>query len=122
MAPVLRWDQPLTTLDLACDEFGAAGPPVVIMHGLLGSARNWTGIARQLADTRRVFALDLRNHGRSPWANTMSFEEMSAFLKPRIATYKLPEFLQILDDLPRTPTGKVQKTPLRDIVLERMKG
>jgi acyl-CoA synthetase (AMP-forming)/AMP-acid ligase II len=49
---------------------------------------------------------------------TMTFEEMVAFLKPKIATYKLPEFLEILDDLPRTPTGKIQKTPLRDIVLE----
>jgi pimeloyl-ACP methyl ester carboxylesterase len=67
----------LTTLDLAYDEFGAAGPPVLILPGLLGSARNWTSIARQLADTHRVFALDLRNHGRSPWAETMSFDEMA---------------------------------------------
>jgi len=67
----------LTTLDLAYDQFGAAGPPVLILPGLLGSARNWTSIARQLADTHRVFALDLRNHGRSPWAETMSFDEMA---------------------------------------------
>jgi len=67
----------LTTLDLAYDEFGAAGPPVLILPGLLGSARNWTSIAKQLADTHRVFALDLRNHGRSPWAETMSFDEMA---------------------------------------------
>jgi esterase len=64
-------------VELAHDAFGEAGPPVVVLHGLLGSARNWTGIAKQLADTRRVFALDLRNHGRSPWAETMSFEEMA---------------------------------------------
>jgi esterase len=64
-------------LELAYDEFGIAGPPVVILHGLLGSARNWTSIARQLAETHRVFALDLRNHGRSPWAETMSFDEMA---------------------------------------------
>ena len=67
----------MTTLELAYDQFGTAGPPVVVLHGLLGSARNWTGIARQLADTRRVFVLDLRNHGRSPWADTMSFDEMA---------------------------------------------
>ena len=65
------------TLELAYDEFGAAGPPVVILHGLLGSARNWTSIGRQLAETHRVFALDLRNHGRSPWAETMTFDEMA---------------------------------------------
>jgi esterase len=65
------------TVQLAHDAFGETGPPVVVLHGLLGSARNWTGIAKQLVDTRRVFPLDLRNHGRSPWADTMSFEEMA---------------------------------------------
>ena len=59
----------MTTLDLAYDEFGEAGAPLVILHGLLGSARNWTGIGRQLGESLRVFALDLRNHGRSPWAD-----------------------------------------------------
>jgi esterase len=65
------------TVALAHDAFGAAGPPVVILHGLLGSARNWTSIAKELADTHRVFVLDLRNHGGSPWAGTMSFDEMA---------------------------------------------
>jgi esterase len=64
-------------LELAHDEFGDSGPPVVVLHGLLGSARNWTSIARQLAERHRMFALDLRNHGRSPWAETMSFDEMA---------------------------------------------
>jgi esterase len=65
------------SVELAHDAFGETGTPILILHGLLGSARNWTGIAKQLADTRRVFALDLRNHARSPWADTMSFEEMA---------------------------------------------
>ena len=47
------------------------------------------------------------------------FEEMRAFLEPNIAKYKVPEFLEIVAELPRTPTGKVQKTPLREIVLKR---
>jgi hypothetical protein len=33
----------------------------------------------------------------------------------------LPEFLELLDALPRTPTGEAQKGPRRDIVLERMR-
>ncbi len=65
------------SLELAADRFGAAGPPLVILHGLLGSARNWTSIARRLAETHRVLVPDLRNHGRSPWAETMSFDEMA---------------------------------------------
>jgi pimeloyl-ACP methyl ester carboxylesterase len=75
------------TVELAYDQFGAAGPPVVILHGLLGAARNWTSIAKELAGTHRVFALDLRNHGRSPWAATMSFDDMAgdvaAFIEAR---------------------------------------
>jgi pimeloyl-ACP methyl ester carboxylesterase len=65
------------SVELAHDAFGEAGGTVVILHGLLGAARNWTTIAKQLADTHRVFALDLRNHARSPWADRMSFEEMA---------------------------------------------
>ncbi len=65
------------TVELAFDQFGEAGPPVVILHGLLGAARNWTSVGKELAGTHRVFALDLRNHGRSPWAAIMSFDDMA---------------------------------------------
>lgn len=40
-------------------------PPLVIVPGLFGSARNWGAIARHLAETRRVIAVDQRNHGDS---------------------------------------------------------
>jgi acyl-CoA synthetase (AMP-forming)/AMP-acid ligase II len=52
---------------------------------------------------------------------TISLAELTDFLREKIATYKLPEFLELLDALPRTPTGTAQKGPLRDIVLERMR-
>lgn len=52
---------------------------------------------------------------------TITFDEMIAFLRPKIATYKLPEYLQIMSDLPRTPTGKIQKSPLRDIVVPHIR-
>ena len=77
------------TLDLAHDAYGEAGPPVVILHGLLGSARNWTGVAKELGATHRIFALDLRNHGRSPWAETMSFDEMAADVAGFIGDHEL---------------------------------
>ena len=41
-------------------------PPLVIVHGLYGSARNWGVIARRLSDGREVYAVDQRNHGQSP--------------------------------------------------------
>lgn len=52
------------------------GSPLIILHGLFGSGRNWGTIARGLADARQVHALDLRNHGASPWDPAMSYELM----------------------------------------------
>ena len=64
------------SLELAFTEVGD-GPPLVILHGLFGSRRNWTRLAQRLGERHRVVALDLRNHGDSPWAETMSYREMA---------------------------------------------
>ncbi len=57
--------------------FGGEGkPPLVILHGLLGSSRNWQVAGRDLAADYEVFALDLRNHGSSPHADSMTFDDM----------------------------------------------
>ncbi|WP_411969801.1 alpha/beta fold hydrolase [Paracoccus sp. DMF] len=40
-------------------------PPVLLAHGLFGSGRNLGGLARRLAETRRVISVDMRNHGDS---------------------------------------------------------
>jgi esterase len=61
---------------LAAVEYGA-GPPAAILHGLFGSGRNWATIAQRLAAHHRVVAVDLRNHGGSPWAETMDYREMA---------------------------------------------
>ncbi len=63
-------------LNLASDITGN-GPPLLILHGLFGSATNWRSMARKLADRYAVHALDLRNHGGSPWADTMTYAEMA---------------------------------------------
>lgn len=64
------------TVRLAGVEYGT-GSPVAILHGLFGSGRNWATIARHLAARHRVIALDLRNHGASPWADSMDYREMA---------------------------------------------
>ncbi len=76
------------TLELAYTETGA-GPPLVILHGLFGSSRNWASIARRLGETHRVFAVDLRNHGASPWADTMDYGEMAEDLGAFLARHGL---------------------------------
>ncbi len=76
-------------LTLAYKEFGA-GSPIVILHGLFGSARNWQAIAKRLATRHHVYTLDLRNHGASPWADSMSYLDMAgdvaAFVEVRALT------------------------------------
>lgn len=58
----------------------ATDVPLVIAHGLYGSARNWGVIARRLADRRDVIAVDMRNHGASEWSNSHSYPDMAADL------------------------------------------
>lgn len=55
---------------------GAGRSPLVILHGMLGSSRNWQTVGRELAEKYHVFALDLRNHGGSPHADTMTYPAM----------------------------------------------
>ncbi len=43
---------------------------------MLGSSRNWQTVGADLAAYFQVFALDLRNHGKSPHADTMGYEQM----------------------------------------------
>lgn len=65
-------------------------PPLVIAHGLYGSGRNWGVIARRLADTRDVVAVDMRNHGESPRAASQSYPDMAADLAEVIETLGQP--------------------------------
>ncbi len=63
VGPHSRWvdlDGPVHYLD-----FGgpASGPTVVCVHGLAGSAVNWSAIAPLLAGTCRMLAVDLPGHG-----------------------------------------------------------
>ena len=64
------------TIPLAFDEYGS-GPPLLILHGLLGQARNWATQAKMFGRHFRTLAVDLRNHGASPWAEGMTYEEMA---------------------------------------------
>jgi pimeloyl-ACP methyl ester carboxylesterase len=57
---------------------GAGRPPLVLVHGFLGSSRNWQTAGAGLADRFHVLALDLRNHGRSPHAPEMTYAAMLA--------------------------------------------
>lgn len=55
-------------------------PGMLIAHGLYGSARNWGVIAKRLSEDRQVIAVDMRNHGLSPWYETHSYPDMAGDL------------------------------------------
>lgn len=61
------------------------GPPLVLLHGLFGAARNFGAVQRALSARRRVIALDLRNHGDSPHATEMSYAVMAADVMETLA-------------------------------------
>lgn len=56
---------------------GDQGTPIIILHGLFGSSRNWRGIATALSKQNHiVYTMDMRNHGESPHGDSMTYEEM----------------------------------------------
>lgn len=77
---------------LECIDTGA-GPPVILLHGLFGTARNFGAVRRALSPLFRVVAMDARNHGASPHAPGMRYaalagdvlETMDALGLPRAA-------------------------------------
>ncbi len=75
-------------LNLVCETVGS-GPPLVVLHGLFGSGSNWRSIARALAATHSVVTVDLRNHGASPWADSMDYVEMADDVLQLIERLKL---------------------------------
>ncbi len=59
-------------------QVGDAGPTAVFLHGLFGQGKNWTSIAKGLADSHRVLLVDLPNHGRSAWTEHVSYPEVAS--------------------------------------------
>ena len=53
-----------------------SGPPLIIVHGLYGSSDNWINIGKRLADKYTVYMLDQRNHGRSPFADSHTYDDL----------------------------------------------
>jgi len=67
---------------LEVETYGAGGTPLLIAHGLFGSARNWGAIAKRLSASREVRVPDLRNHGDSPWTESHGYDDLARDLAP----------------------------------------
>lgn len=53
------------------------GQPLVMLHGLFGSADNWGSVAKHFVQHYQVISVDLRNHGRSPHNDSQTYPEMA---------------------------------------------
>jgi len=71
------------------------GPPLILLHGLFGAAKNLGVIARGLAGQARVVSLDLRNHGDSPHGAAMDYPAMAEDVAETMAALGLPGALVV---------------------------
>jgi 3-oxoadipate enol-lactonase len=52
--------------ELAADDSGGDGPPLVLVHAGWADRSSWAGVARQLAGRYRIISYDARGYGASP--------------------------------------------------------
>ncbi len=85
--------------DLHTTAYGEAGPRIVFLHGLFGQGRNWTQIAKALADDHRTVLVDLPHHGRSAWETEFDYIAMANRVAELLA--------DLVDEQQGTPTTVV---------------
>ncbi|MPZ50311.1 MAG: alpha/beta fold hydrolase [Dehalococcoidia bacterium] len=52
-------------------EWGSAGaPPLLLLHGVTGHARQWDRFAGEMVDRFHILALDQRGHGETEWGKS----------------------------------------------------
>lgn len=54
-----------------------SGAPLLILHGLFGSSKNWHSYMRRFGEHFEVFCVDLRNHGQSFHSGEMNYPAMA---------------------------------------------
>ena len=71
------------------------GRPLIILHGLLGSADNWRSMSHRLGAHYQVLAVDLRNHGRSPHSDIFDYDVMVADLREFVEQQALTRIMPL---------------------------
>ncbi len=56
---------------------GESGPLVAFCHGLFGQGKNWTTIAKAVAEDHRVLLIDMPHHGRSEWPDHFDYVDVA---------------------------------------------
>lgn len=65
------------------------------MHGLFGTSANWGAQIKNLSEHFTVYALDMRNHGQSPWADEMNYPAMAQDILELLNDEKLDQVILI---------------------------
>jgi fatty-acyl-CoA synthase len=52
--------------------------------------------------------------------HTFGLDDLREFCQGRIAHYKVPRYLEIVEDFPMTVTGKIRKVEMRERSIERL--
>lgn len=76
-------------------KYGEAGPAMLILHGLFGMLDNWATLARRFSEDYAVYALDLRNHGKSDHHPDMNYKVMSEDVAEFCQEHELKDIILI---------------------------
>ncbi|EPG75226.1 alpha/beta hydrolase family protein [Leptospira fainei serovar Hurstbridge str. BUT 6] len=71
------------------DSTFASIDPILILHGLFGSSKNWVTVAEYLTEFSDVYSLDLRNHGDSPHSSEHTLAAMADDVDEFLADRKI---------------------------------
>jgi len=52
------------------------GKPLIILHGLFGTADNWNTMGKRFGERFTTYLVDLRNHGQSPHSDEWTYDAM----------------------------------------------
>ncbi len=66
------------------------GSPLIILHGLFGSSDNWHTLAKKFGKHFHVYAIDQRNHGRSPHDGIHTYRAMADDLADFFKEHAIP--------------------------------
>ena len=70
----------------------SVNPPIVFLHGLLGSSRNWRSVCKDLENDFHTIVFDLPNHGQSFQQTESSVASMSESVIKKIGQIGLDNF------------------------------
>lgn len=66
---------------------GGGPERLVFLHGLFGQGKNFTTIAKAMTPLASSMLVDLPNHGRSGWTDTLSLDDLADALAPTVAGF-----------------------------------